>query len=124
MKVRDSVVGRFLVERLTPGMGSNVANDELISVRRRLRDSIRSEGAARPGGILDNYLLAKELAHPLSNNASRNITRTSGSERNNKGQRSGRPALRGCWCIRQRNSNKCGENKTEKSVHHLLPLRA
>ena len=77
-------------------MGTNVANHKLIPIRHGLRNSTRTECTARPAGILNNYLLAKELAHPLGNNATRNITGTSGSEWNNEGQRSGRPALRDC----------------------------
>jgi hypothetical protein len=64
-------------------MGTNVANHKLISIRRGLRDSTRTERTARPAGVLNDYLLAKELAHSLGNNASSYVTGTSGSERNN-----------------------------------------
>jgi hypothetical protein len=43
-------------QRLTPGMGSDVANDELISIRRRLRDSIRCEGSPAAAIELINSL--------------------------------------------------------------------
>jgi hypothetical protein len=43
-------------QRLSPGMGSDVANDELISIRRRLRDSIRCEGSPAAAIELINSL--------------------------------------------------------------------
>src|SRR6478672_1701030 len=37
-KIGNCVVGRLLVERLTPGMSAAVADDELIAIRWRFRN--------------------------------------------------------------------------------------
>src|SRR4029450_10096403 len=46
-EIGNRVVGRLLVERLTPGMSAAVADDELIAIRWRFGDP---EGAERAGG--------------------------------------------------------------------------
>ena len=84
-----------------------------------LCNSTRTECTARSARILNNYLLAKEFAHPLRNDACRNITGTSGSERNNQGQRSGWPALRDCGFLKGKSSNRRHGKNRDNPVHQL-----
>ena len=65
--------------------------DQALNISDPARPSrlTRAERAARAAGMLDYYLLAKELTQMLSDNASRYIAWATGSKRNNNGQRSG-----------------------------------
>src|SRR4029450_7311344 len=94
-EIGNRVVGRLLVERLTPGMSAAVADDELIAIRWRFGDPWGAESAACAGGVLDHNLLAQFLAQALRNNACGNIARATGGERHHQCERATGKTLRG-----------------------------
>src|SRR5262245_44579420 len=96
-EIGKRVVGRLLVERLTPGMSAAVADDELIAIRRRFRDPQRTKRATCAGGVLDHDLLAQFLAQALRNDTPGNIARATGGERHHKRERATGKTLGGGW---------------------------
>jgi hypothetical protein len=75
-------------------MGAGVADDELVAVGRRLGDAQRAGGPARAGNILDDDLLAEELAHGRRQDATDHVDRTAGRKRHYHGERTRGPFLR------------------------------
>ena len=65
-------------------MGTNVANNELISIGRGLSDSTRAERAACAAWVLDYDLLSKDLGHALSDYAACYVAWATGSKWNNQ----------------------------------------
>jgi hypothetical protein len=66
-------------------MGTNVANNELISIGRGLGDSARADRAACAAGVLDYHLLAKNLGQSQSDYPACYVAWATGSEWNNQG---------------------------------------
>jgi hypothetical protein len=60
-EVGCGIVERGFVERLICGVGADIAEHELIAVRRRLRHSRSAGHAARATDVLDDDLLAQKL---------------------------------------------------------------
>src|SRR5215831_8532781 len=79
-EISKRAIGRLFVERLTPGMSADVADDELIPIRWCFRHPQGAESAACAGGVLDHNLMAQFRAQALRNNTPGNIARTTGGE--------------------------------------------
>ena len=93
-EIGRGVVERSFIERLICGMGADIAEHELIAVRRRLRHARSAGHAARAAHILDDDLLPQKLGKAGGQNASDRVCRTTGSERNDHRHWPGGPVLR------------------------------
>ena len=68
-------------------MGADRGEDELVAVGRRVGDAFRSGHAARAIDVLDNDLLAEHFTHACGDQATENIGRSAGGERDHHGDR-------------------------------------
>jgi hypothetical protein len=75
------IVKWSLIERLADGVRADVAEHELISVRRRLGDPGGANHAAGPADVLDDHLLPQGIAQSRLQNARNRVHRTTSRER-------------------------------------------
>ena len=93
-EVRHRIVERPLVERLVDAVAAEIADHDLIAVRRRARDAERAGHAARAADVLDHHLLAEDFAHALRHGAAVAVDRAAGGIRHHQRERPRRPVLR------------------------------
>ena len=119
-KIADCVVERGLVEGLTRGVGAEIAEQELVTVRGRFR---HAGGSGHPTGAADvfhHHLLPQELAHAQRQDTPDGVHRPPGGKRHHQRHRPGRPVLRCRGCGR---ADERGSGGNHPDDRHGFPLR-
>ena len=93
-KIGRGVVGRIFVERLVLGVGADIAQHELVAVRRGLRDARRAGHAAGAADVFDDDLLLQDLGKPRADDARDDVGGAAGRVGHDHGERPVGPALR------------------------------
>src|SRR5207249_5104541 len=81
-EVGDWIVGKLPIERRR-SRHADIMYQERVSVRRRLGDTIGSNGAAGADNIFDDDLLLESFAHRRADQPRDHVGRTTGSKRYN-----------------------------------------
>ncbi len=94
LEIGEAVVERTPVERLVDGEDGAARQQQRVAVGRRLGDALRPGHAAGAADILDDELLAEDLADARAEDARDGVDRPAGRIRHDKVDRACRPALR------------------------------
>ena len=115
-----SIVQWGLIERLICGMGAEIAEHELIAVRRRFRHARGAGHSARAADIFDNDLLAQDLGKAWGEDTSDGVRRTARGEWNDHGHWPSRPILRERRRDGAETDDECNSHQWEQPCHLSL----
>ena len=90
-KIRGRIVRQIGIEAHGECVGAERRDSDGVTVRRRARDGVRPDGAARAGTVVDDDLLAEPHPELLRDDAGGDIGRTAGRERHDHADRLVRP---------------------------------
>ena len=88
-EIAHRVVRHLVVEARIDGVGGDRRHQQRVTVRRGLGDHVGADVAARPGLVLDEELLAQEVAHLGPDDARDRIGRSAGREGHHDADRFG-----------------------------------
>src|SRR2546425_6034286 len=83
-EILDWIVGHLLVEPGIDRMRRHRRHQQRVAVRRRFRDDIGADIAARAGPVLHHEWLSEQLRHSRTHDACDGIRRTAGGERHHQ----------------------------------------
>jgi hypothetical protein len=110
-EIVDGVVAPLFVDRLVVCVGASTAQHQRIAVGRGADHAIHPDDAAGAGRVLDNHLLAQELAHLRRNDTAYDVESAARRKRHHHDDRPCRIGLRlrRDWPERPRNSQSFDE---------------
>ncbi len=119
-EVGQRVIERLFVHRLAVGLGTAIADQEHVAVRRSVGDSRRAGHAGRPADILDHERLAEQLAHFLRLDAGADIDAAAGGKRHDERDRPSRPILGADLTAQCHERRDSGGDQSPKVHEHSL----
>ena len=120
LEIGRGIVERLLVEALVVGVGTGIADQERVAVRRRLGDALAAGHAGRRADVFHDDRLAEQFAHALCLDARADVDPAAGRKRHHQGHGPGGPILRLGIGRERKQYRRSGDHRP---VHVVLLVR-